>query len=124
MKPLLREGDWDGAVLVALEEITRRLRRSLAGDKTAVWVSALGESWDGFKRRAAGWRGDGGGGGGGGGLYGRVFGEGEHEYLPGLTLLALSLAWGGASARSAAQRRRYNRFEAKLAGIEAQRYYR
>lgn len=33
MKPLLRKGDWDTAVLVAVQEIGRRLQRSLDKDK-------------------------------------------------------------------------------------------
>ncbi|CAN0468625.1 unnamed protein product, partial [Ectocarpus sp. 12 AP-2014] len=50
------------------------------------------------------------------------FGESWNvDVPPGSVLVALSLLWGGATARASLQRRRYDRFEAKLAGIEAQR---
>ncbi|CAB1098122.1 unnamed protein product [Ectocarpus sp. CCAP 1310/34] len=145
MKPLLREGDWDGAVLLGLEEIHRRLFENLAkaaggGDGGAGALSSLGWGWEDLKRRASGgWGGSGGGGGsgdgggggggGGGGFRGFHLGGFENSFgenwkldvPPGSVLLALSLLWGGATARASLQRRRYDRFEAKLAGIEAQR---
>ncbi|CAN0504692.1 unnamed protein product, partial [Ectocarpus sp. 8 AP-2014] len=73
--------------------------------------------------------GSGDGGGGGGGFRGfhlggfeKFFGESWNvDVPPGSVLLALSLLWGGATARASLQRRRYDRFEAKLAGIETQR---
>ncbi|CAN0555893.1 unnamed protein product, partial [Ectocarpus sp. 12 AP-2014] len=69
--------------------------------------------------------GDGGGGGFRGfhlGSFGKFFGESWNvDVPPGSVLVALSLLWGGATARASLQRRRYDRFEAKLAGIEAQR---
>ncbi|CBJ26093.1 conserved unknown protein [Ectocarpus siliculosus] len=142
MKPLLREGDWDGAVVLALEEIHGRLVGNLAkaagggGDGGAGALSSLGWGWEDLKRWASdGWGGSGGGsgsgdgGGGGGGFRGFHLGGFENFFReswnvdvpPGSVLLALSLLWGGATARASLQRRRYDRFEAKLAGIEAQR---
>ncbi|CAM9643800.1 unnamed protein product [Ectocarpus sp. 8 AP-2014] len=144
MKPLLREGDWDGAVLLALEEIHGRLLGNLAkaagggggGDGDAGALSSLGWGWEDLKRWASDGRGGSGGssgsgdgGGGGGGFrgfhlggFGNFFGESWNvDVPPGSVLLALSLLWGGATARASLQRRRYDRFEAKLAGIETQR---
>lgn len=140
MKPLLREGDWDGAVLLALEEIHRRLLGNLAkaadgGDGQGA-LSSLGWGWEDMKRWADGWGSSGGGssgsgdgGGGGGGFRGFHLGAWDDffggnwnvDVPPGSVLLALSLLWGGATARASLQRRRYDRFEAKLATIEAQR---
>ncbi|CAM9494226.1 unnamed protein product, partial [Ectocarpus fasciculatus] len=140
MKPLLREGDWDGAVLLALEEIHRRLLGNLAkaaggGDGQGA-LSSLGWGWEDMKRWADGWGSSGGGssgsgdgGGGGGGFRGFHLGAWDDffggnwdvDVPPGSVLLALSLLWGGATARASLQRRRYDRFEAKLARIEAQR---
>ncbi|CAN0100989.1 unnamed protein product [Pylaiella littoralis] len=131
MKPLLREGDWDSAVLLALEEIRRRLRKNLreaaedgsGGDKAGP-LSNFAHGWGDLRRRAAdGWDGfGGGGGGGGGGILGDLAGMRWplQDDFP-VALLGLSLIWGGAAARASLQRRRYHKFEAKLAGIEAQR---
>lgn len=134
MKPLLREGDWDAAVLLALEEIRRRLRKNLGkaakeggGGDNAGPLSQFAKGWEDLKQRAAGgWDGFGGGSGGGGGggrNFQDFFGMGwpPEGLFPGPGLLALSLLWGGAAARASLQKRRYNGFEAKLAGIEAQR---
>lgn len=142
MKPFLREGDWDSAVSMALEEINGRLRRSLLSEESGedegginanAYVSLLGDGWNEMKRRAlknwhdwggGGNGGGGGGSGGGGGLFGdwnlgRLFESKWTEVTPISTLLALSLLWGGARVRSSTQRRR---FEAKLARIAAERY--
>lgn len=137
MKPLLREGDWDAAVLLALDEIHRRLATNLSkasgGGQDSGAMSVFGQGWSDFKQRVmGGWDGGGGGGGrggggggagGGGGIFDDFFGRHwPQEVSPGSALLVLSLLWGGAAARRASvQRRRYNKFEAKLAGIEAQR---
>lgn len=125
MKPLLREGDWDAAVLLALGEIHGRLETNLSKGKRgglgAGPMSSFGQGWDDIKQRvAAGW---GGGGGDGGGNFRGLFGvHWPQDISPGSALLALALLWGGAAARRASlQRRQYNVFEAKLAGIEAQR---
>ena len=127
MKPLLREGDWDAAVLLALGEIHGRLEKNLSkgkrGGLDAGPIGLFGRGWDDIKQRvAAGW-GGGGRGGGGGGIFQDFFGaHWPRDISPGSALLALSLLWGGAAARRASiQRRQYNGFEAKLAGIEAQR---
>lgn len=135
MKPYLREGDWDTAVFLALDEIHDRLADNLgkatgdgASGSGGGALSSVGRGWEDFKRRAADGLGRGGGGGGGGGgmLGGRFFqdlfgGDGQ-DFSP-VGLLTLSLLFG-AMARSSLQRRRYDRFEAKLAAIEAQRYKR
>lgn len=130
MKPFLREGDWDSAVLVALEEINGRLRRSLLSKESInanVYLSLFSDGWNEMKRRASqNWHhwGGGGSGGGGGGLFGdwnlgRMFESNWTEVSPVSALLALSLLWGGAKVRSSTQRRR---FETKLAQIEAERF--
>lgn len=139
MKPLLRQGQWDAAVLVALQEITERIRRSTAkrsnsssGDHDTS-PSLLGNIRKAFGRRGDGDDNDddGGGGGGGGGLLDflglRGFGRGIHsgsrdEISPVTVFAGLMLFWAGGRARVSAQRKRYQAFEAKLAGIDAQRY--
>lgn len=143
MKPFLREGDWDSAVSVALEEINGRLRRSLLSEESGedeesinanAYLSLFSDGWNEMKRRASqNWHdwggggnggGGGSGGGGGGGLFGdwnlgRLFESNWAEVSPVSALLALSLLWGGAKVRSSTQRRR---FEAKLARIAPERY--
>ncbi|CAN0418312.1 unnamed protein product [Ascophyllum nodosum] len=81
MKPLLREGDWDAAILKALGEINERLRRSLPGEAdeddgegshAKMYTPLLNGKRNvnrprAEKRKRDGYSGDGDGGGGGGG---------------------------------------------------------
>lgn len=134
MKPLLRKGDWDTAVLVAVQEIGRRLQRSLDKDKAQPLTVDEGSkgmfqkimSGGDLLRGAIAGGGFGGGGGGGGGLRDirtRFF-EGFPEGTSGLLLIPL--VWGaaviGRGGAAAAHRKRYDAIETKLQGIEAQRY--
>lgn len=132
MKPYLRRDDWDTAVSVALEELAKRLQKSLTReaetDETmpAVGIFRGGPSkldgdrkwweWWGFGRDGDG---DGRGGGGGGiaDMMGNMVGPQDAS-----SLLIVPLVWGVLEGISAVNKRRANGFEAKLQRINAQRY--
>lgn len=131
MRPFLRRGDWDTAVLVALEEINRLIRKSLSphtvddssrGLRPRFLSGGVGGRW-GFRGDGGRGEGGGGGGGGGGGSGFRQLTENLFDKVPeGLgPVLLIPLVWGLANGLSSARRRRYNASENKLQAIEAQR---